>query len=553
MNLETRNKEIKRLESILSHPRQVLYDAGFNEESLRAVRQKLLNIQKYVLDVEGYNRNNKIYLFSPNPPQLDFWIAYLNPKYRTFCYTGANKRGKTTIGCHLAIATMLGYIPYKLESVDMDGKVHRSWESVYREIKEWEGVTWNLKWRDGVPLVELIFQSNEPRKIRYVGQGWKVHVRDVVVPALRKWWPKDHAVRTRKNGDGIEDQWWSEDGSYLNLMSNDQDPEKFAGKDDDLVIMDEPMKKDNYVELRRGTVVQRGKLFLGATLLAKEIWIDREIIKAKNKDGTPDTRIYRSDGYMTDNLGFGIRSQQDIDDYGDELLRIKPEEYAARIEGKPSYLAGLIYASFSVDTHVVKRFDVPLDWIVEISIDPHPKEPHAVSFLATTPKGLKYVVDEIWMHGDPKSLAEMIIKKIRDNHYRIETNWIIDPYSKGDSNNPESTFDKIENTILPYGYYLDVAEKGKDCVNDGIITVKDWLMTQNRQPALYFFDNCIQTIYEIEGWMWNPKTRKPVDENDHFMENLRRLITLGTKWFPMQPPTIEVGGQEKGTNEITAY
>lgn len=479
-----------------------------------------------------YKKANPIEFFSPNPPQLDFWVAYLNPQYRTFAYTGANRRGKTTIGCHLAIATMMGYIPYKLESINNQEIILRSWDSVYQIIKEWEGQTWELMYRNGIPLVKFIFKHDLPQQIRYVGQGWRTHVKEVVVPTLKKWWPKNRPVDIKRE-DGLEIYWTDkETEAYLRVMSNDQDASKFAGKDDDVDILDEPPKLDNYIELRRGLVDRKGILFIGATLLATEIWVHQKIIKSKLPDGTPDLRVYASDGEMSDNLNFGIQDQQDIDDFGDELLRLKPEDYDARIKGKPSYLAGIIFGIFTRPTHMRRRFPVPLDWIVDISIDTHPKECQAVLFLATSPRQEKFVVDEIWDHADPKSLAEMILRKIKLNLYRVENSWLIDPHSKGDSNNPETTYEKIEKVITSYKYSLEPASKEPGCLDDGIINVKDWLMTQNQAPALFFLDNCVRTILEIETWMWNPKTGKPMDKDDHMMENLRRLITLGTRWKP---------------------
>jgi len=514
------------------YSRAALLDAGVAIEDVNELERQFKVIGRETQKLEEYKKNNPIEFFSPNPPQLDFWIAYLNPQYTTFAYTGGNRRGKTTIGGHLAIVNMIGYIPYKLECKNNDGVLIRGWESVYEDIKKWEGKTWELIWKNGIPLVKLIFAHDNSRMIRYVGQGWEDHVRDVVIPCLEKWWPKSIPVEIRKNQNGLKVYWLTPKGHYLRIMSNDQPSRKFEGKEDDLVILDEPPKLDNYIALRRGVVDRQGRLFLGATLLATEIWVDRQIVKAKMEDGTLDPRIFRSEGEMADNLGFGIKNQKAIDDFGDELMRLKPEDYDARIKGRPSYLAGIVYGMFEANVHVKKHFPVPLDWIVDIAIDPHPKEPQAVLFLATDPKGFKYVVDEIWEHADPKSLAELIIRKTRRNNYRVINSVIIDPHSKGDSNNPESVFEIIENNLMAYGMGLDPATKGVDCVNDGIIVVKDWLMTQNKAPALFFFDTCVRTIWEIEGWLWNPKTKKPVDADDHMMENLRRLIQLGSKWQP---------------------
>ena len=53
----------------------------------------------------------------------------------------------------------------------------------------------------------------------------------------------------------------------------------------------------------------------------------------------------------------------------------------------------------------------------------------------------------------------------------------------------------------------------------------------NKQPSLYIFDDLIRTIFEIEGYMWDKETQKPMDKDDHMMENLYRLTLLDTIWY----------------------
>ena len=52
---------------------------------------------------------------------------------------------------------------------------------------------------------------------------------------------------------------------------------------------------------------------------------------------------------------------------------------------------------------------------------------------------------------------------------------------------------------------------------------------------MFFFDDLIQTIWEIEGYMYVDKGEnrgKPMDKDDHFMENLYRLCLLNTQYSP---------------------
>jgi hypothetical protein len=171
-----------------------------------------------------------------------------------------------------------------------------------------------------------------------------------------------------------------------------------------------------------------------------------------------------------------------------------------------------------------------LDWMIDIAIDVHPRKKQAILFIATCPKGNKYLCNEIWDHGDAKWIAEAIIKTVNYHNYRVNR-VIIDPLAKGDSNNNFSVYETVSSILLSQGVVLEVATKDKE---QGILEVKKHLKGPNNMPSLFFFDDLVRTIYEIEGYMWdegttidNPKASK-VD--DDMMENLYRLLLLNTVW-----------------------
>jgi len=105
---------------------------------------------------------------------------------------------------------------------------------------------------------------------------------------------------------------------------------------------------------------------------------------------------------------------------------------------------------------------------------------------------------------------------------------IIDPLSKGDSNNTSTVYEKVQSVLGTHGYPLETASKDK---SSGILLIKQHLYGPNKQPSLYIFDDMIRTILEIEGYMWDKETQKPMDKDDHMMENLYRLTLLDTVWY----------------------
>lgn len=468
-------------------------------EEIAAALKKIEETKKYY----------KIHLFNKeampaNPAQKELIEAFESGLYKIFTYTGGNQIGKTSLGVILDICILLG-----------------KWI--------WSGE-------------KIKFNHNEPRKIRLIGQDWENQIKTVVVPTLREWWPKDmHLVggKAKKNQNGVEHFWQHEEsGSTIEIMSNRQDSELMEGWIGDHIHYEEPPKRPIRIACMRGLIKRCGTEFFGMTLLS-EAWVHREVIKKLNEHGRPDKAVYNVNADISVNVGYGI-TQQGVEQFKSGL---KPEEIEARIHGKPAYLSNVIYPKFNRQLHLIdsvndrtgKKFEVPLDWIVDIAIDFHPSKPWAVLFLGTDRRGFKYCIDEIWENSSWKALGEKIIRKIKNNNYRVNQ-IIIDPLAKGDPNSDlkeESVFDKMKNFFFPFGYSLKGATKDRA---GGIEFVNDLLWTENEMPALFSLDNLPRTIQCIEDYMYvvaQDGTRKPTKENDDQCENLGRLVMLDTQYVEM--------------------
>jgi len=434
-----------------------------------------------------YQKDNAIEYFTrPNPPQRKLLEAWLNDKYKVFTFTGANRIGKTTIATILAVATMRGFYPW-----------------------------------DKTPIT---FPHNEPRKIRYVGQAWETHIKTVVEPALKKWWPKSVPVETKKNNQGVDAVWKDKQtGSTLEILSNNQDSGTFEGWEGDLVIYDEPPARDNRIACARGLVDRKGRELFVATLL-KEAWIHREIIRMKTEDGRPDPSVFNVHGTIDDNVGYGL-TQEGVEQFAKTL---RSDEKQARLKGVPSYMSTLVWGKFNREIHIKDDFQIPLDWIVDVQIDFHPAKPWYVQFMATDKRNFKYVCKEMVEKGNPKYIAEQIIRYLKQNMLRVGTIQI-DPLSKGDQNADDDTvYQKMFQTFASHGFLLETASKDKE---NGIAAINDLLMTDNEMPALFFFRSCKHTIQQVEDYMYDPDTLKPSKEDDDMCECLYRHGLLNTQWY----------------------
>jgi hypothetical protein len=179
--------------------------------------------------------------------------------------------------------------------------------------------------------------------------------------------------------------------------------------------------------------------------------------------------------------------------------------------------------------HVKEPFPVPLDWIIDFNIDFHPSKPWAVVFMATARNGFKYIIKEMELRGNPKYVAEEIIRYLEITRCRIGIGQI-DPLSKSDNNNDNTVYQIISDTLAAHNISLDVASKDKD---NGIAMVNSLLWTENEMPGLFFFKDCGKTIQQVEDLMYDEESLKPIAKkvDDDFTECLYRLALLDTVWW----------------------
>ena len=474
---------------------------GFAPEALtREYAEKVLEYREFLKGNRLYafreaNEQEKIWELSlgeklftpPNPKQKLLLDAWDDSEKKVFTFCGGNKSGKTTIGTIIILETLFG-------------------------IRLWD---------DSV----IKFPHHYPRKARYVGQGWESHIKAVVVPALKFWWPSERPIETKKNNQGVEAIWKDVmTGSSLEIMSTSQSSDVFEGWDGDLVVYDEPPPRDVRVACARGLVVRKGRELFAATLL-KEAWIHREVIKARLENGKVDPTTFNVTGEIYDNLGYGI-TQEGIDQFAKTL---KPEEKQARLFGIPSYMSSLVYENIKRDLHIKPEFKIPLDWIVDIQIDFHPSKPWAVLFNATAKNGFKYFCKEMEIKGNPKFVGEEIVRYIKENNLRIGRAQI-DPLAKGDQNNDNTVYEILGQVLSAYGISLDVASKDKD---NGIALLNNLLWTENEMPGQFFFDNCVKTFQQMEDLMYDPESLKPtaLKVDDDFAECAYRHALMNTQWY----------------------
>lgn len=345
-------------------------------------------------------------------------------------------------------------------------------------------------------------------------------------------------------------------GSVIDFMSVDAfKKNRFVAEssDYDRIVFDEPAPRQLWKGLARGLVDRNGQADFALTAL-EEAWIPEKFDGDPNVKsvgvGDDDDKPFRADmrysfrASMKDNPHL---HDQAIIDYENELTE---DERQCRISGIPLEYSGLVYKEFKKDTHILTT--LPQDWpswsqpsptsILHIRIDTHPVKPHAVLFAAVGPSEIPIVYHEIYRSCDADTLCELINEHIRSTKcflgslHMEPSAWINDPATKRAS---------IASYFAKHNLFPRKATKD---LTTGIMITRSAFKNQK----VFFTSECRRSLWEISRYRFDPETGSPIDEEDHMMENLYRLLIHPTRWFdPDKASGFAIGDQEIVTADLT--
>ena len=485
-------KDLKQELAIIKKEQQFLL-SDIKEHELRDKLLYFNNPDKQYLGDYGKWKNNLM--------QEELFTKFRQCVHYIYTYTGGNRIGKTFSLITTALSCIYGkYL----------------WENI-------RGNNWIWKERNWKP----------PIRCRIIGQDWEKHVKSVLIPKMKELMPKSWDIYVKKNTVGVEAYYTftfngKEHGS-IEIMSNKSESDLFEGWNGHFVGYDEPPSRPNRIACIRGLTDYVGIEFYSMTLL-KEAWVDQEVINKCDDDGIPDPSVCNIHGTTHGNIGYGI-SKKGVDNFAKNLTA---DERLIRLEGVPSYKQGMILP-FDKGVHLVETiYDISTDWIIDIAIDIHPSKPHYVNFLATNRHNFKYNIHEIVEHCDGEELGNLIMRYTQTKNLRVNR-IVIDPLSKADSNNPNTTYEKIEKAVGRYGYYIESAGAFKSAKQDGILELNRLMKSENGVAAFFVCKHCKHTIRQLSGWIYEDKGEKkgePSKTDDDTCENLYRLALVGTEYTP---------------------
>lgn len=173
--------------------------------------------------------------------------------------------------------------------------------------------------------------------------GWT----KIIKPVLTQWIPPSALI------DGSWTASWSErekrltleNGSFLEIMSYDQEIEAFAGASRHFTHFDEEPPKDIWTECRARLVDTGGSWWITMTPVQGMTWVYDDIYEPWLENNTKFVVVQVD---ITDNI---YVSPVEIEDF---LAGMDENELKARKEGKFVQLGGLIFKDFDPSIHVIE-------------------------------------------------------------------------------------------------------------------------------------------------------------------------------------------------------
>lgn len=410
-------------------------------------------------------------------------------------FSAANGVGKTAVGVNI-----LANIFYESAEVEYENKYYKFFND------------------------ELYEKFPYPKRGRIITEP--TTIATTLIPELYKWFPTGRFT-TNKMGKNYEYFFTTDTGFEFDIMSYDQNVKEFESATLGWAWFDEPppeaIFKATVARMRTG-----GIIFITATPLTGSAWMYDHIMT----DPKQGQRQYIEADVWANSVSKGIRGR-----LTDEAINRMIEEYSeedkqARIFGKFQHLTGLVFKAFSRNIHVIDPFNINLeDYAVYERLDPHPRNPDAVLWLAIDRKGTKFVIDELFENATTGQLA-MLIKQ-RASNYRIIDRRIDPSAFIVDSHTNKS----LSKELVSLGLDYLPATKSRTLAIKRIEESLDYRESVGeitKKPELFVFSNCKRVIWEFEHWQYHEysgrtaeyrdKSDKPQDKDDHMMENLGRAL-----------------------------
>lgn len=407
---------------------------------------------------------------------------------------------------------------------------------------------------------------------------FKNGAQKIIIPNLRQWIPPSLLINGSwtDSYDAQKHVLTCSNGSELEIMSYDQELDKFAGVPRHFIHFDEEPPKDIFGECKARLVDYGGSWWMTMTPVEGMTWTYEEIYEP-----SVDGRNSLIDVIVVDTHENPHVSDQAID----ELMEgLDEEEKLIRAKGKYIAIGGLVFKHYDEERHVISQSVPPANWTHYMSLDAGYNNPTAWLWHAVAPDGTIITYDEHYKSEmTVEQHAEIVNQK--EAYYRgaygiIPFLKIADPAIR---QRQQVTGLSIQIEYAKHGINLALGQTrdinaGLDKMNNYLRTGK-WMITEN----------CINLRKEMKKYKRaqyatsklrekNNKQETPQKKDDHAIDSARyfysympdlnmkeiekirpmskeqvaTLLAPGTTYNPRMPQRIDLNLVEPPRNFVIA-
>lgn len=521
-------------------------DSNINPFELQRKRQLVAALERKRALREAYGINHYV----PHIKQHRFHFA--GSVTGRYCRFG-NRTGKTVCGSAEDVGWLLGGRTWYRNSFDVLGRRQNA-------AGEWEDYVAGR--HDGSPYHPLITKGIPQRPVKglLVCSDWD-KAKEIFTNRIGSYEnlgelfqliPHEALgkVHTSRGGhvDVIEVKRLPEhDGGtsllYIDTVESFKHAQLSAESSDwDFIHYDEPPPHDMFLANKRGLADRNGKFWINATPIMEQ-WVNDEFtppglssvrvsdegIAFRKTDRGGDRFIITASIYENPYMNDEGRAEFEAG--------LNREQRECRLLGIPMNLAGLIYKEFIYDLHVLAEVPdgwddyhlPPASYCIRHAWDYHDAVEQAILFVATAPTGEAFIYDELFFDKDVRENAKLVCEKLQN---RFSFDALIDPRAVIES--PVTRESVLDVFLDEFNLYYEMGSKD---MSAGINATRNKLKERrpSGNPTIYVSPRCTRFLWEIMRYCYNPKTQKPIDKDDHMMENFRRLVLNGLDYVAPTP------------------
>lgn len=240
---------------------------------------------------------------------------------------------------------------------------------------------------------------------------FKNGVNKIILPNLKQWLPPSYLI----NGSW-EDSWNGNmhtltlsNGSELEIMSYEQELEKFAGVPRHFIHFDEEPPKDIFGECKARLVDYDGSWWMTMTPVLGMTWTFEEIFDLSKSGQNSLIDVIEVSTYENTYL-----KKEAIDEM---LAGFDDDEREIRGAGTYIAISGLVFVHYDPERHIISSKIPPASWTHYISLDSGFNNPTAVHWHAVSPEGIVVTYHEFYRSQHTvQQVAEYIVKQ--ENFFR---------------------------------------------------------------------------------------------------------------------------------------